>query len=495
MIAQTTAQTAYTSLKSRFARIATLDEAAGLLSWDASAMMPPGGAAARGEQMAVLAGLSHELLTAPGLADDLAAAEAPDEPVAQMNLALMREAQKRASALPRDLVEAASIANTACETIWRQARPASDFAMVAPALTEVFNLARQSAGILGEALGLTPYDALLTQFQHGITAADVTPIFARYETFLAAALPAAEARQAAPESLPPGPYPAALQEELCHRLAAAVGLKFSGARLDRSAHPACGGIPSDIRITLRYDEQDCTSALMGVLHESGHGLYEADLPKALARQPAGFAAGMAAHESQSLIIEMQAARSDAYLSYLGSLLTKTFGHTISHDALKSRLRRVERSFIRVEADELTYPAHVLLRFRLEQALMSGDLAVRDLPGAWNDGLHALLGITPSNDRHGCLQDIHWYDGLIGYFPSYTLGAIAAAQLMQAARLALPTLEEALSQGDFTPLTHWLHHNVHTHGATLGFNDLLRTATGKPLSLDDFEAHLTKRYLS
>jgi carboxypeptidase Taq len=487
---------AYNRAVQKFTRINTLNEAASVLNWDAAAMMPDGGAAARGEQLAVLAGLSHEMLTAPDLADDLAAAEPANDEWSAVNLALMREEQKRATALPRDLVEALTIVGNECEAIWRTARPESDFKAVQGKLTEVFNLTRQGAEILGEALGLSPYDALMSQYQRGIGAADVAPVFARYETFLATALPAAEEKQArnGGAKLPPGPYPAAVQERICRELSAGVGLDYAHARLDISAHPFCGGTPTDVRITNRYDEGNCCAALMGVLHETGHAMYEQHLPRAYARQPVGFAAGMAAHESQSLIIEMQAVRSDAYLSYLAPVLSAAFGQEISVAALKSDLRHVARSFIRVEADEMTYPAHVLLRFRLEQALIAGDLAVVDLPGAWNEGMQGLLGITPPDDRRGCLQDIHWYCGLIGYFPSYTLGAMAAAQLMAAARKAVPGLDAALAQGDFGPLTGWLKANVHVHGARLGFNELLRAATGEPLNPGAFEAHLTARYL-
>lgn len=489
--------TAYTRATTAFARIATLNEAAAILNWDAATMMPTGGGGARGEQLGTLAGLSHELLTAPALADDLAAAEPPNDEWSAANLALMRDDIRRATALPRDLVEASTIANNTCELVWRTARPASDFAAVIPSLTEVFNLARQAAAILGETLALSPYDALMSQYQRGITASDAATIFARYERFLATALPAAEHVQAAnpTETLPPGPYPIDIQEQICRRLAGETGLDFSHARLDRSAHPFCGGTPTDIRITNRYNEANCCAALMGTLHESGHALYEQNLPRGHARQPVGAAAGMATHESQSLIVEMQAVRSDAYLSYLSPLLSDAFGKNISLGALKSDLRRVSRSFIRVDADEMTYPAHVLLRFRLEQALLSGDLAVADLPAAWNDGLRDLLGITPPNDAQGCLQDIHWHAGLIGYFPSYTLGAMAAAQLMAAARIALPDLDQAFARGDLTPLTGWLTANVHRHGARLGFNELLTAATGEPLNPAAFEAHLTARYLS
>ncbi|MDR3505283.1 MAG: carboxypeptidase M32 [Acidocella sp.] len=487
---------AYERLEQKFARIAVLNEASAMLGWDAAAMMPDGGAEARGEQLATLAGLAHEFLSAPEIGEDLAAA-APGTDWQEANVGLMREAYIRATALQRDLVEASVRAGRACETIWRAARKESDFSAVQTALSEVVSLTRESAQILGQALDLAPYDALMSQYQRGITAADANAIFTRYEAFLKDALPRAEALQTAREheELPPGPYPEAVQEALARQLAAAAGLKFTNARLDRSAHPFCGGTPTDIRITTRYDEADFASALTGVLHETGHALYEQNLPAAFSRQPVGEAAGMAVHESQSLIIEMQAVRSDAFLSHLAPILTQAFGKPITPPALKRRLRHVERSFIRVEADEMTYPAHVLLRFRLEQALLSGDLAVADLPGAWNDGFKALLGITPPNDAQGCLQDIHWYDGAIGYFPSYTLGAMAAAQLMAAARKALPSLDAHLALGDFAPLTGWLAEHVHGLGSSLGFNEILTAATGEALNPAHFEAHLTARYLA
>jgi carboxypeptidase Taq len=488
--------TAYQNLTKRFARIATLNEAASVVSWDQAAMMPPGGAAARADQMAVLAGLSHELLTHPDMADDLGAVERPNNEWDAANLALMETAYKRAVALPGDLVEAVSRAGSVCETIWRAARPASDFAAVRESLTEVVKLTREAAEILGQALGTSPYDALLTGYQRGITAAEVSQIFAGYEAFLQKALPQAEEIQARqpPAALPAGPYNADAQEMICRQLSEAAGLDYNHARLDRSAHPFCGGTPTDIRITNRYDEQDFCAALMGVLHETGHAMYEQNLPTDWRRQLVGEAAGMAAHESQSLIIEMQTVRSDAYLSYLAPVLTAAFRKEITVPALKRRLRHVERSFIRVEADEMTYPAHVILRFWLEQALISGDLAVADLPGAWNEGFEKLLGVAVPNDRVGCLQDIHWHCGLIGYFPTYTLGAMAAAQLMAAARVAAPGLDAGFEKGDLSPLLAWLKANVHGHGARLGFNELLTKATGESLNPAAFEAHLTRRYL-
>jgi carboxypeptidase Taq len=490
---------AYDRLKARFARIATLGEAQAMLHWDASAMMPPGGAAARGEQLAALAGLAHDLLTAPEVADDLATAAATGEWDAP-NLALMRRGHLRASALPTTLVEAMARANSACESIWREAKVRADFPMVRPALTEVVRLQREMAQALATLTGLSPYDSLMEGYQRGVTAAEVEPVFTAYEAFLKDALPRAEAIQARrPAAIPlPGPFPVSAQRALCQRMSERVGLDYAHARLDESLHPFCGGTPTDVRITTFYAEHDVAKALMGVLHETGHAQYERGLPSAWARQPVGEAAGMAAHESQSLIIEMQACRSDSFLAFLGGELHRTFGGDAAaygRENLAAHWRHVSRGFIRVDADELTYPAHVILRFRLERALIGGELAVVDLPGAWNEGLRGLLGIAPPDDAQGCLQDIHWHDGAFGYFPSYTLGAMAAAQLMRAARRAVAGLDEALAQGDMRPLMSWLREKVHAQGARLGFQDLLRFATGKPLDPADFTDHLRARYLT
>ena len=493
---------AYDRLAARFTRMATINEASAVLGWDAAAMMPSGGAAARGDQLAVLASLAHGQLIAPEVEDDLASAEsdaAALDPWQSANLTLMRHAHTRANAIPPDLVEAQARANSACEKIWRDARAGSDFAQVRAPLADVIRLVREQAAALAPVLGLSPYDALMDGYQRGIGAADVAPVFAAYETFLRDALPRAEALQAArPAPIrPAGPFPADRQEALCRRMSAKAGLEAEHSRLDRSAHPFCGGTPTDVRITTRYDEADFSQSLMGVMHETGHALYERGLPAAYARQPVGEAGGMAAHESQSLIIEMQACRSNPYLAAMAGELAATFGPDAAYSEtnLASLLRRVGRGFIRVDADEMTYPAHVILRFRLEQALVAGDLAVADLPAAWNDGMHTLLGVTPPTDAQGCLQDIHWYDGAVGYFPSYTLGAMAAAQLMAAARRANPDIDAGLATGNLAALVGWLRTNVHAHGNRLGFNDLLLAATGKKLDPSDFTAHLTARYLT
>ena len=296
---------------------------------------------------------------------------------------------------------------------------------------------------------------------------------------------------------PEGPFPRARQEALARRLMGAVGFDFDHGRLDVSLHPFCGDVPDDVRITTRYDEADFMKAMMGVLHETGHALYERGLPAAWRLQPVGEARGMAMHESQSLLIEMQACRAPEFIAFMAPLAREAFGGTgpaWTPANLAALYNRVAPDFIRVDADEVTYPAHIILRTRLEKAMITGAMEPEDLPAAWNEAMRELLGITPPDDARGCLQDIHWYDGAWGYFPTYTLGAMTAAQLYAAAKAAVPQIPGAISRGDFAPLTGWLRDKVHALGSSLASEDILIGATGKPLDPTVFKAHLEARYL-
>jgi carboxypeptidase Taq len=276
-----------------------------------------------------------------------------------------------------------------------------------------------------------------------------------------------------------------------------IGFDFAHGRLDESAHPFCGGTSDDVRLTTRYDEADFAKALMGTLHETGHALYKRGLPAEWRLHPVGAARGMAVHESQSLFLEMQICRSRAFADFAAPLLREIFGGAGAAwdgDAFYQRQIRVEPGPIRVDADEITYPAHVILRYRLERAMLAGDLLPCDLPGAWAEGLQQQIGVTPQTDRDGCLQDIHWYDGAWGYFPTYTLGALIAAQLFAAARRALPDLSNQIGRGEFAPLFGWLRLHVHGKGSLLSTADLVTEATGMQLGAAAFEAHLRGRYL-
>jgi carboxypeptidase Taq len=493
---------AYQDLEARFRRLNTLREAAGVLHWDMSTVMPEGGAGARSEQLATLEVVCHEMLTDPALADLLAAAEAEAgqlDPWARANLREMRREWRHATALEADLVEALAKATMACEMTWRKARPENDFAAVLPAFEEVLALTRRAAAAKADALGRSPYDALLDQYEPGAAIARIAPVFDDLAAFLPGFLGEVMERQAAADAplAPQGPFPEEAQEALGRRLMAAAGFDFAHGRLDVSLHPFCGGVPDDVRITTRYDESDFAKALMGVLHETGHAMYERGLPAEWRLQPVGQARGMALHESQSLLVEMQVCRGRDFVGYLAPLAAEAFGGAgpaWTADNLLRLANKVEPGFIRVDADEVTYPAHIILRTRLERAMIAGDLAPADLPGAWNEGLKALLGITPPDDRLGCLQDIHWYDGAWGYFPTYTLGAMTAAQLYATAVEEVPEIPAAIGRGDCAPLMAWLSDKVHAKGSLMSAEDLLTEATGKPLDPEVFKSHLQARYL-
>ena len=491
---------AYQELEKRFKRMAALGEAAGMLHWDMSVLMPSGGTASRVEQLSALKLTTHEMKTDPRLAEllDEAEADAPAESWQAANLREMRRSWIHANAVDADLVDAATRACSACEMVWREARPANDYARVLPYLEEVLNLSRQEAAAKAAALGRSPYEALLDQYEPDGSTARIDALFADLSAFLPDFLETALSRQAARGvgKLPEGPFPAEKQRGLGERLMRTLGFDFEAGRLDVSLHPFCGGVPGDVRITTRYTEDDFTQSLMGVLHETGHALYEMGLPDDWRYQPVGAARGMALHESQSLLIEMQACRSREYLEFAAPLMRETFdgaGPVWEADNLYRLYTRVDRSFVRVDADEVTYPAHVILRYRLESALIAGDLKLADLPGAWNDGMEELLGIRPPEDRLGCLQDIHWYDGAWGYFPTYTMGAMAAAQLFAAAKEARPEIPEGISKGDFAPLVGWMRENLHSKASSGSTDELMQAATGRPLGTEAFKAHLQARY--
>ena len=494
--------TAYNTLETIFRRWNALGNASSMLHWDNATMMPSGSGDVRGEQLMVLAELSHEIITQPMLGDVFAKAEselASLDDWQQANMREMKRLWRHATAVPVELVSALTKACHESELFWRMARPENNFKDFIPYQTKVLELVRESAGAKASSLGLSPYDALLDQYDPGTQSITIDAIFDDLTGFLPDFIKAVIERQASQK--PPvevgETIPVSAQKALGIEFMQKVGFDFARGRLDESVHPFCGGVPGDIRLTARYNEQDFLSGFFAVMHETGHALYERGLPASYARQPVGEAAGMAVHESQSLIMEMQACRGDAYLGWLGTQMHAAFGGAPADYAcanLARLWRRVDRSLIRVDADEMTYPAHVILRFQLEQALIAGDLVVADLPGAWNDGLHDLLGVRPANDREGCLQDIHWYDGAFGYFPSYTLGAMAAAQLMQVARVAEPTIGDALAEGSLAPLLGWLRRHVHAQGSLMGFEALLTQATGGPLDPAAFEQHLASRYL-
>lgn len=493
---------AYHRLESQEKRISALAGALAVLHWDRAVMMPDGGLWARAEQVAALSLVLHEMRTDPRRADLIAAAEAAGGGLDEWRRANLREIKRsfeRATALPADLVERLAHARAETEMAWRGARARSDFSAVADELANLLALVREEAQALGSALGLSPYDALLDGYDCGLRAAEFQPLFNRLAGDVPPLLDSILERQsrlAAPLPLP-GPFHVADQERLARALMARLGFDFGHGRLDVSHHPFSGGVPEDVRITTRYEEGDFIQALMAVIHETGHALYERGLPQAWRNQPVGSARGMVLHESQSLVFEMQAGRSPAFVSYLAGLARETFnasGPAWDRANLLAHYHRVERGLIRVHADEASYPLHVIARTRLEQAMIAGELEVADLPEAWNAAMTELLGVAPKTDRDGCLQDIHWYSGAFGYFPTYTLGALAAAQLFRAAFNAAPHIEAELAEGSAATLLEWMRENVHSLGSLKTTGEIIEEASGAPLGAQCFLDHLAARYL-
>ena len=497
------AERARAHLEKRFASLIQLEEVSAILDCDTAVMMPPESASSRAEATAALRELSHERLIDPAVEAWLEEAESTpaEDPWVAANLRTMRHRWIHAIAVPSDLVTALTKIESLCEIRWREAKSAADFAQVAPSLTELVYLVQQVGQAKGERLQRLPYEALLDQYEPGARLDKLDSLFtALAEDFLPTLLDAALTRQrhCNPPRLPAGPFSPELQRQVGLRFMADLGFDFKHGRLDVSHHPFCGGTCDDVRITTRYDTADFTSSLMGILHETGHALYEFGLPRAWRWQPVGRACSTSLHESQALLIEMQACRSREFLTYAAPLLRTAFGSDDSAwdaENLYGHYTWVEPSCIRVSADEVTYLAHIILRYQLEKALIASKLTVADLPAAWDKAMTSLLGVTPPNDRLGCLQDIHWYTGAFGYFPTYTLGAMIAAQLFDAACRADTTLLPGLASGNFIPLLTWLRRHVHAYGAFfLSADDLLQAATGKPLDVSVFQRHLKQRYL-
>jgi carboxypeptidase Taq len=491
----------YEQLEQEFRRLHAFRGALSLLRWDAAVMMPRGSADVRGEQLAALETEHHALLTTPKVARLLERAEAgasqlEDWPLA--NLHEMRRQRDHAIATPPSLIARLAKATARAEVFWVEAKKANDFKLLAPHLDEVVHLVRDKAALLGQARGLAPYDALVDGFTPGISTADIDTIFKALSRKLPGLINDAIEVQAAHAPIPlAGKFTVSRQRALAVDVLKALGFPFDRGRLDESEHPFTEGVPGDIRVTTRFDLNDPFSGLLGAVHETGHAMYDLGLPLEWRDQPVGRDRGLALEESQSLLFEMNLCRSRAFVKYLRPLMEKYLqvnGPEWEEANLYRHLIRVRRSTIRMDADELTYPVHIMLRYELEKKILEGSLPVADLPEAWNANLEQRLNIRPTNDVDGCLQDIHWAVGHFGYFPSYVLGAVIAGQLNEAMRAALPKLDEEIAAGQFGGVMDWLRDNVHGVGARLPVQELIKQATGKPLTAAAYLRYLESKYL-
>ncbi len=496
-----TAQDAYRQLLTIVRERSTLESVAGLIGWDERTYMPPKGGAHRAEQSSLLARLGHEMMSAPRVGELLAQAEGseltrdPDAPEAA-NLREIRRGYDRAVKVPARLVAEIAKLCALGQTIWQDARKKSDFAMFAPSLEKMVGLKREEAQALGFAD--RPYDSMLNDFEIGATTSEITKVFADLRAELAPLVAAIGASGRKPKKeILAREYAVDRQHLFAQNAAAAIGFDFAAGRLDTTVHPFCSGHgPGDCRLTTRYDLHALNQGLFGTLHEAGHGMYEQGLDPAQFGTPMGTAVSLGIHESQSRLWENQVGRSRPFWEHFFPRAQQMFPGTLEDVGLDDFLfaiNSVERSFIRVEADEATYNLHIILRFEMEQALFGGDMKVGDVPAAWNERFRAIFDMTPANDAQGCLQDVHWSCGGIGYFPTYTLGNLYAAQFMEQIRSDLAGLDDDFRRGDFRRLKGWLNEKIHRRGMQFRPRDLCRRVTGKTLSHEPLLRYLRQKY--
>jgi carboxypeptidase Taq len=484
-------------------RLEALDHAQAMLGVDEAVNMPEGGGEKRAEAMSVIASMAHEMASAPHIAAWIAAAETEDLDEAQKAaVAEFKRSYINRTCLSSDFVARQVNARMRSEQLWRVLRAKNDWNDFLPSFENIVALAREEAARRAEVLNLSPYDAMVEQYDPGSRSAEITRVFTELKSFLKGFIPQAieaqERRRAKRPGKPlKGPFPIEKQKALGLELMRAVGFDFNHGRLDISHHPFCGGVPSDVRMTTRYRTDEFLSSLMGILHETGHGLYEQNLPHDLAHWPSMKARGMAVHESQSLFQEMQLSRRPEFWAFALPKAREILGlEHIDVDDMLGHVHHVERGFIRVDADEATYPLHVILRFEIEQELVTGRLPAKDVPELWDCKMRDYLGLsTAGNYKDGPMQDVHWPSGAFGYFPSYTLGAMMAAQQWAAVERAIPDAATQVAQGNFSGINAWRKENIWSRASMLSTPEIMRQATGEPLNASYFEAHLKRRYLS
>jgi carboxypeptidase Taq len=495
------AESKLTELKRRLLEISDLHGAGALLSWDQATYMPTGGALARGRQGALLGRLAHERLIDPALGKllDGLATHADSPPPDSDDARLIRVARRdfdRAIRVPADYVERANAHAAGSYDAWIAARPANDFAAMQPYLEKTIELSREYAGFFA------PYDhvadPLIDDADQGMTAATVRALFAELSHELIPLVRAICDRPAIDDRCLRGSFGEAAQLDFGLGVAQRIGYDLARGRLDKTHHPFCTKFSAgDVRITTRINEHDIGQGLFSTIHEAGHALYEQGVDRAFEGTPLGSGTSSGVHESQSRLWENVVGRSHGFWQHYYPRLRSTFPDALGAvplDTFYRAINKVERSLIRTDADEVTYNLHIMLRFDLELKLLAGDLRVRDLPEAWRAAMQATLGVEPPDDRDGCLQDVHWYGGVVGGgFQSYTIGNILSAQFYAAALKAHPHIPYEIGQGEFGTLHAWLKDHVYRHGRKFPPNELVERATGSPMSMTAYIGYLRGKY--
>ncbi|MCH2201960.1 MAG: carboxypeptidase M32 [Fuerstiella sp.] len=500
----TSPQDLYQELLAIVGRAALLESSAAVLGWDRETYMPAHGAEHRANQLSLLSGIHHQAATDDRigeLLDALKDSELNDSSEADsaVNQREIRRRYDRNCRLPRDLVEETARVTALAQHHWAEARQADDYQVFSPWLENIIRLKQEEAAVVGYGADGTPYDALLDEYEPQTTSREIADVFGRLRAKLVPLLDRIRGSERTPDaSILFREYPVDQQKKFGRLAAQSIGFNFDAGRLDVAAHPFCSGTgPGDCRLTTRYDPHFFSGSFFGTLHEAGHGLYEQGLPSEAWGTPLGHSVSLGIHESQSRLWENIVGRSRAFWLHFFSQAQSFFPDALKKTSLDDFLfaiNSVQPSLIRVEADEVTYNLHIMLRFDIERELIAGNLAVDDLPGAWNERFHSDFGITPDTDADGCMQDIHWSAGLFGYFPTYALGNMYASQFFDTAVDQLGDLDAQFAAGEFGSLLGWLREKIHKLGQRLPAGRLVQSVTGQPLSDEPLIRHLNERFL-
>ncbi len=490
---------AYKKLVEKYERIHYLSHMQSIVYWDQQSMMPQGSSEARAKAMAEFGVILHEASVDKEIASllDNAIGENLDS-VQKASLKEMRRTYLKNTILPSTLVKAQSLAHSKCNHIWMEQRKRNSWKDFEPSLKEVIKLSKEEASIRSELSALSAYDSLLDLYEPGMRSKTLDAIFADVKTWLPELIQNIVEKQKSQSFIKPqGIFEIEAQKELSVKVMKHLGFDFNKGRIDISTHPFCGGVPEDVRLTTRYDKKDFVQSLMGTIHETGHASYEQGLPQDLLGLPVAEARSMGIHESQSLFYEMQMGRSPEFLKSIQPFIIESFGKKkeLELDNLVKIYSKVQPSLIRVDADEVTYASHVILRYEIERALINGQIETSDIPDIWNEKMEEALGLnTKGNYKDGCMQDVHWSEGIFGYFPSYTLGAMYAAQQFNTVKKIHPKINESIEKGDLNQIKSWLKENIWSKASIYSTDELMTKATGEALNPKYFKAHLENRYL-
>lgn len=491
---------AYQQLEQHFKKYYDFENLGAIVSWDEASMMPVGGGQARAEALATLSAVQHDWLTNKKVGE-LIKQSRDLEGLSlwqQRNLYWIEKQYKQATCIPVKLIEEFTNESLICGQAWRELRAKNDWQSFKPYLEKLFNKVKTMADIKSQLFAKSSFDVLIDEYSPDLDSKTITPIFNALKQELPTLIPnIIKKQQTRTIKTISGDFPIEKQKQLGMEIMSRLGFDFNHGRLDVSHHPFCGGISSDVRITTRYNSHEFLSSLMAISHETGHALYEQGLLKEWSAQPVGHSLGMSVHESQSLLIEMQMCRSFEFMSFMVPIAQKYFKDVknLTEENVFYHYTAVKPSLIRVDADEVTYPLHVILRYEIEQQLFASAITIEDLPDVWDSYMQKYLGLsTKGNDKNGVMQDVHWPSGTFGYFPAYTFGALIAAQLFDTIKKSIPDIKEQMKQGNFQSLLLWLRENVHQKAKLFSYQELLRQATGEELNPHYYFAHIKERYL-